>query len=147
VHAGTVGVAVNHEADAGAAEYGLDGGRVDVGDVVAGVREVLAAAFARLGCESAPSVDRQAREPRAQRGIAHQRAQLLVCTVVDAEPVAVADRDTLVRDGQDGRVVEQRRAGLAAEAVAEHEIAIAPHHVDERAGGRQRREPCDHFAV
>src|SRR5688572_4376349 len=62
VHAGTVRVAVDQDADTGAAEDGCDRARVDVGDVAGRVREVLAAALAGLGREAAPRLDRQARE-------------------------------------------------------------------------------------
>ena len=95
----------------------LDRARVDVGDVAGRIREVLAAAVAGLGRESAPRLDRQPREARPQRRIAHQRAQPLVRTVVDAEAVAVADRDPLVprRSGSPGhRAGSRRRPGRTA---------------------------------
>jgi hypothetical protein len=67
-------------------------GWLDVGDVAGSVRQVFAASFARLAREPAPGVDRQACESGAKRGIAHQRAQFLVCAVVHAEAIAVRSR-------------------------------------------------------
>ena len=147
VHARAVRVAVDHEAHAGAAEYRLDGRRVDVGDVAARICEVLAAALAGFGGKPAPCLDRQPREAGPQNGITHQRAQPLVRAVVDAKSVAVADRDPLARNVEDGRVVEQGRAGFTAEPLSQHEVAIASHHVNQGAGSRQCGEPFDHRPV
>ena len=59
--------------------------------------------------------------------IAHDAAQALVGMIVGAQRVAVHEQYALAVQVDHGAVGEQRRAGLAAEALADQEVAVAVH--------------------
>ena len=60
---------------------------------------------------------------------AHAASDLLVVGVERAPEVAVGEKDALAAQHADGGVPEERRADLAREALAHHEVAVAVHDV------------------
>ena len=108
---------------------------------------MLAAAGARLGREPAPRLDRQACESVPQAGIVHEGTQPLVGAVVDAQAVAVRQQHARAGDRHERRVIEQPGAGFGAEALADHEVAIAAHDADLGPGGGDRGDCRDDLAM
>ena len=86
-----------------------------------------------------PLPQRQPAQHELHERVAHDAAQALVGVIVGAQRVAVHQQDALAVQIDDRAVVEQLDAGLAAEALADQEIAVAVDEEARHAGGRELR--------
>ena len=73
----------------------------------------------------------------AHHGIAHDAPQALIAVVVGAQHIAVHQQDALAIELDGRAVLEQPAAGVATEALAEQEVAVAVH---DEAGHTSRGE-------
>jgi len=137
---GPVRVAMNQATYARPAKRVPHGGGIHVHDFRQCRGCVHAAAGAEATGQRLAPLQAHAPEHPSHGGIAHDAAQPLVVAVVGAEHVAVHQQHPLAVKLDDGAVVDQRAARVAAEALAEHEIAIAVHDEAGHTGLRERTQ-------
>ena len=81
-------------------------------------------------------------DPQHDR-VAHDPPQALVAHIIGAQQVAVHQQHLLAVEVDDGPVFDQPAAGVAAETVSKHEVAIAVHR-ETRHSGSGELPQCGH---
>jgi cytochrome c553 len=139
-----MGVTVDQRVHAARAERLRHRGGIDVHDLRRAPADVLATAGAQPLRDCAALREAEAAEHPAQERIADDAAQALVTDVVRAERVAVHQQHAATVTFRDRAVIEQRGARLAAEALADQEVAVAAHDQTGHAAVHEAPQGCDH---
>jgi hypothetical protein len=120
-----MGVAVDHAAHGKRPKALLNGGRVDVHDLLDDARGVRLTAGARLMRQALAGRERQAEEAALPLARAHAAAQRLIGVIVGAQRIAMRQEHAFPVELDDGGIGEEFAPRAPAEIAPQEEIAVA----------------------
>jgi hypothetical protein len=140
MHSRPVGMTVDQQVHVAGTHSGLHCRQIDIHDLPCAHARMTPAASARLLCEAAAHLQRQAQELSLPARLAYYRAQQLVRPIRRAQRITVREQRALAVQINHHRVNQQSGAAALLEAPLQQKVAIAVHDVTRHAARAQRAQ-------